>query len=65
VTPQAAAGLLSEATEAVERLVKYTARLVEVRSRRQVMAAALAAAEADAAATAAAAEDDLVSRRPA
>jgi len=50
----------------MDRLVKYTARLAEVRQRRLAMAAALAAAEADAAAEAAAAapEDDLVSESP-
>ena len=39
----AAAGLLSDARESMERITKYGARLREVRGRRQAMQAALAA----------------------
>ena len=39
----AAAGLLSDARESVERVNKYSARLREVRGKRQAMAAAMAA----------------------
>lgn len=39
----AAAGLLSEAHESVDRVNKYWARLKEVRSKRQAMAAMMAA----------------------
>jgi len=59
--------LLSDASEAVERLKKYSDRLAEVRQRRTAMAAALAAAEAEAAAEATGAagdQDDLVSEAP-
>jgi elongator complex protein 1 len=58
---QAAASLLEEATESTERIVKYSARLKEVRSRRLAMDAALVAAEAEAAGQAAADNDDLAS----
>lgn len=43
---QAASTLLSDASEALERISKYSARLGEVRERRLAMAAALTAAEA-------------------
>jgi elongator complex protein 1 len=60
--------LLSDANEAIERITKYSARLVEVRQRRVTMAAALSAAEAEAAAAAGASgaldQDDLVSEAP-
>jgi elongator complex protein 1 len=65
---QAASLLLSDANEAIERITKYSARLVEVRQRRVTMAAALSAAEAEAAAAAGASgaldQDDLVSEAP-
>lgn len=54
--------LLSDANEAIERITKYSARLKEVRQRREAMAAALAEAEAEAATGAP--EDDLVSEAP-
>lgn len=50
--------LLSDATEGLERIAKYSSRLTEVRQRRAAMAAAIAAAEA-AAAGAAPADNDL------
>ena len=43
----AAAGLLSDARESMERITKYGARLREVRGRRQAMQAALAAGKGD------------------
>lgn len=66
---QAASVLLSDANEAIERLNKYTCRLVEVRARRSAMAAALAAADADGGAAvggggAALDQDDLISEGP-
>jgi elongator complex protein 1 len=66
VVLQAASLLMSDASEAIDRLEKYSARLVEVRQRRVAMAAALAAAEAEAAAAATGAldQDDLASEAP-
>ncbi|KAG2485392.1 hypothetical protein HYH03_015878 [Edaphochlamys debaryana] len=45
---EAAAGLLDEAREAADKIRKYAQRLVDVRSRREAMAAALAAADDEA-----------------